>query len=52
MVTFVSGLVLGILSGLGAWAYTGDGGLAALLGAVVAVVVWVGVWVLISVDLD
>ncbi|WP_158708797.1 hypothetical protein [Streptomyces sp. NRRL S-920] len=50
MITFVAGLALGGLSGGLTFAATADGQLAAIVGAVVMVLCWVGVAAVVVLD--
>ncbi|MCI4045460.1 hypothetical protein [Streptomyces sp. TRM75563] len=43
MTLFLLGLALGALSGVGTYAYTGAGGLAAAVGIIAAVLTWCGI---------
>lgn len=50
MPIFIAGLLLGALSGGGTFAFTGDGGLAVVIGAVSCVLTWLGVATVIFMD--
>ncbi|MFD3815130.1 hypothetical protein ACFWRZ_08690 [Streptomyces rubiginosohelvolus] len=47
MFTFLLGLLLGALSGIGTHLFTGDPQLGAIVGVIAAVVTWLGIAVLV-----
>jgi hypothetical protein len=51
MPTFLAGLVLGALSGAVTYWLSQDSGLAAAVGLIVAVTYWLGVWLLLVIDI-
>jgi hypothetical protein len=50
MGTFLLGIALGAVSGLGTYALTGDGQLGAIVAAVIAVLAWLGVAAVLFID--